>query len=317
MLTPTNKIQDTNFLPVAKNGRLDQHWRKHPMKDFATKGKTDLKAVPDPMAEAYKFGLKGFEFGNWTTNEDRANFMATAHRSLPTFAHLIGFKAGQVGLSFHVGIAYGARGHGRALAHYEPGTGMINLTRYPDGEQKDFFRAGGMESFAHEWGHALDYFLGTYIDQHSGSRALTFGNKVIGSATSWKPYEQMQFAEGSYRFIVREILATILFSKRGKTWSPYMAKLIKNVNEGIYMGDYWLRFNEIFARTFEQYVSYKAKGKKLKNSFLTKPKYSRVENGKSVNSWNPYLNPELLKKVAPLFDQLLAKAAKEISVPKT
>ena len=47
-------------------------------------------------------------------------------------------------------IAFGARGKGGALAHFEPGRNVINLTKIK-----------GAGSLAHEWGHALDYFLGT------------------------------------------------------------------------------------------------------------------------------------------------------------
>lgn len=46
-------------------------------------------------------------------------------------------------------IAFGARGKGRALAHYEPARVVINLTKMK-----------GAGSLAHEWGHAFDDFLG-------------------------------------------------------------------------------------------------------------------------------------------------------------
>lgn len=307
----TRKVEDTNFLPVAKGGRLDQHYGKHPIRDFANK-RQNIRNIPDPTAQSYRFNLKGFEFGNWATNEDRANFMETAVRSLPTFANVIGIKSAQVGLSFHVGIAYGARGQGPALAHYEPGTGMINLTRYPDGMQRKFFTTGGMRSFAHEWGHALDYFLGTYLDQRPDSRALSLGNKVVGSINSWKHFENLKLEKGSYRWIMREILAAILFSERGKTWSPYYAGMRKAIEQNPFMGTYWLRLNELFARCFEQYVSLKAKGKNLKNSFLTKEKYTREELGRKRENFNPYMNIEHLKRVEPWIDKLLKKATKDI-----
>ena len=46
-------------------------------------------------------------------------------------------------------IAFGARGSGSALAHFEPARNVINLTKLK-----------GAGSLAHEWGHALDFFLG-------------------------------------------------------------------------------------------------------------------------------------------------------------
>lgn len=52
-----------------------------------------------------------------------------------------------------LGIAFGARGRGRALAHYESALHVINLTKLK-----------GAGSLAHEWGHALDAYLGTHLD---------------------------------------------------------------------------------------------------------------------------------------------------------
>ena len=45
-------------------------------------------------------------------------------------------------------LAFGSRGKGRALAHYEPGRHVINLTKM-----------SGAGCLAHEWGHALDRYL--------------------------------------------------------------------------------------------------------------------------------------------------------------
>lgn len=46
-------------------------------------------------------------------------------------------------------IAFGSRGKGNALAHYEPSRAVINLTKMK-----------GAGSLAHEFGHALDDMLG-------------------------------------------------------------------------------------------------------------------------------------------------------------
>lgn len=46
-------------------------------------------------------------------------------------------------------IAFGARGSGRALAHFEPSRNVINLTKMK-----------GAGSLAHEWGHAFDFNVG-------------------------------------------------------------------------------------------------------------------------------------------------------------
>ena len=55
----------------------------------------------------------------------------------------------QISLGGFLGIAFGARGHGKAAAHYESDLQVINLTR---------MRGSG--SLGHEWWHALDDYLG-------------------------------------------------------------------------------------------------------------------------------------------------------------
>lgn len=56
-------------------------------------------------------------------------------------------------ISFYglVGLAFGARGTGKASAHYEPYLNVINLTK---------INGGG--ALCHEWAHALDYNLNSY-----------------------------------------------------------------------------------------------------------------------------------------------------------
>lgn len=52
-------------------------------------------------------------------------------------------------LNMSLAIAFGARGSGRALAHFEPSRNVINLTKMK-----------GAGSLAHEWGHAFDFNVG-------------------------------------------------------------------------------------------------------------------------------------------------------------
>jgi hypothetical protein len=161
-------------------------------------------------------------------------------------------------------------------------------------------------SFAHEWGHALDYFLGGYFDQDKTSMALSYGQKVITAPSGWTNYERINFKKGSYRWIMREILATIIFSERGKKFTPYYGRLVKKVRESPIMGTYWIRTNELFARVFEQYVHSKLDNIGIKKGILVKKKY-KFEGGTQV-----YVNPVILKKVKPLMDSLLKKAQSDL-----
>ena len=55
----------------------------------------------------------------------------------------------------NVPLFFSARGHGSALAHFEPLYNVINLTK---------MKGGG--SLGHEWIHALDFYLGTQYGIH-------------------------------------------------------------------------------------------------------------------------------------------------------
>ena len=57
-----------------------------------------------------------------------------------------------ISLDGKLSIAFGSRGSGDALAHYEPTREVINLTK---------MRGAG--SLAHEWGHALDDIIGKQL----------------------------------------------------------------------------------------------------------------------------------------------------------
>jgi hypothetical protein len=83
-----------------------------------------------------------------------------------------------------LGITFGARGRGSALAHYEPNTNLINITRYSDDwycKNVRFFSTGGLGSLAHDYGHFLDYFAGAYLDKDAEVYSLTNGSSIARS----------------------------------------------------------------------------------------------------------------------------------------
>jgi len=248
-----------------------------------------------------KYGLKGWEFGNWTTQEDRMNYVCAMGIALYDFQKVLGFKAKDMGLAHKVGIAIGARGKSRALAHFEPGSFMINLTRYkrkvPMGIMQikvkipklyRFAQTGGAGSFAHEYWHALDYFFGGYVDQDPSNFALTDGRSL---RTRSKP-ELLK--KKSLRGLTEKLIDAIIWEKEG-VHTTYYKKLKDRIDQG--MSEYWIRRNELFARAGEQYTGYKLKQKGLENAFLHKRKYENIA----------YMDPALLKRIAPIFDQLMAK----------
>ena len=97
------------------------------------------------------FNFKGGEFGNWLNQKERQNVLNCGYDSFLDLAYCLGITPQSISLGDKLNIAFGARGKGGAhagAAHYEPMYNVINLTK--------MYGAGCV---AHEWGHALDFYL--------------------------------------------------------------------------------------------------------------------------------------------------------------
>ena len=103
----------------------------------------DGDATPDSFLQT--FGCRGVQFGNWVENDRRRRDLNDAHDALSDLAAALGLPAAFIGFGGKLGLAFGARGSGKAMAHYERGQSVINLTK-----------TSGPGCLAHEWFHALD-----------------------------------------------------------------------------------------------------------------------------------------------------------------
>jgi hypothetical protein len=118
----------------------------------------DGKSVTgDDMLQAFEF--RGGEFGNWlsktaakdnseTKQSDAQANLNMSYEAFKDLAKALDISDKDISLGCNLAIAYGSRGHGGAVAHFETDRNVINLTK---------MRGAG--SLAHEWGHALDYYL--------------------------------------------------------------------------------------------------------------------------------------------------------------
>ena len=98
------------------------------------------------------FGIRGGQFGNWTNNLERQHSLNYTFDAFADLAEVLGIERTSIslpGLSRGgLGLAFGARGRGDAVAHYEPIQEVINITK---------LRGAG--SLGHEWSHALDHLI--------------------------------------------------------------------------------------------------------------------------------------------------------------
>jgi hypothetical protein len=233
--TNTAKLVDSND-KLSKGGRAYRWWIGKPVKK-SDKYEADGYAGKLDQFEIIKtFSMKGFEYGNWLNNNDRHDCLEATAESLDNLSKTLGTK--NIGCDGIVGIAFGARGKGgkgAALAHFEPSTFMINLTKEK-----------GFGSLAHEYGHALDYFFGLFIDQSTSYSSLVGGRSL-----------RLQIPEegGVLRKLATRLVNNIIINNGDKSASYLIWEK--------FPGDYWIRRNEIFARTFEQWIRYKMDQKGL------------------------------------------------------
>lgn len=133
---------DTDILPQ----------RPH-LKSIVREG-DDIRGGKNVSAESLRSETecRAIEFGNWLPQDERQSVLNHAYDAFQDLAEATGLPYTATSLDGTLAMAFGARGSGgkgAALAHYEPARSVINLTRL-----------SGAGSLAHEWGHALDNFLG-------------------------------------------------------------------------------------------------------------------------------------------------------------
>lgn len=108
------------------------------------------------------FGFRGINFGNWTKQSERQEFLNNTYDSLVDLAELLNLPLRALSLEGKLGLAFGAQGVGKAAGHFIPAYNEINLTRKQ-----------GAGTLAHEWWHALDYYFGNL------SQGKDFSGKAI------------------------------------------------------------------------------------------------------------------------------------------
>lgn len=169
-----------------------------------------------------RYGLRGGEFGNYTTSKDRLGSINMAYDAFEDLFTAMGISHKDISLGGELAIAFGARGRGNAMAHYEPLKNVINMTK-----------KRGAGSLAHEWGHALDAYLAKKTGLHRFMSENTTSDKMLDS--------------------MRELINSFK-EQNGKETAFYTAsksfdKSYKKADNG-----YWSSMPEMFARAFACYI---------------------------------------------------------------
>lgn len=180
------------------------------------------------FADAFRF--RGVEFGNWVTQEERADFLGRCYDAFCDLAELLGISRAGLGLE-GLGFAFASRGVGRAAAHYEPGRNVINLTK-----------RSGAGCVAHEWFHALDHFAGVRAG-------------LGGYLSEAAPAQRVGRLGDAMTALLQAIHASQYYQR---------AKKIDELKDK----SYWATSVELCARAFEKYVHARLTAEGRSSGFL-------------------------------------------------
>lgn len=189
------------------------------------------------------FGFKGGEFGNYVNQEERQKCLDYGYNALKDLAVLLNISDKDISLGGNLSIAFGARGRGRAAAHYEPMRQVINLTKM-----------SGAGALAHEWFHALDHFY-AYRDKDEK------GGKLFSQEAS--PKDRSPFGEliHSLHYKMKDGKEVITDFEVG---SAAMDKSFSMDGHG-----YWSSDCEMLARAFACYIEDKMKEQGMRSDYLS------------------------------------------------
>ena len=163
--------------------------------------------------------FNAIQFGNTVTDPERLAHLKKFTESVEDLSSALGLTPEEVSFGGKLGIAFGARGSGDALAHYESDRKIINLTRKK-----------GAGALAHEWFHGLedhwrektgkkpeDVILPRYAKSNTGNAEVdqaivSLRSKVDKVEKRWRAtdtYKSLSTARKEYFLSAIEIFARI------------------------------------------------------------------------------------------------------------
>lgn len=318
------------------NNDLSELWAQHKEKVNVKKTDTrsrqnrerigpDHRSGQDVTTEQFMkaFGLRGGQFGNWVkqgaNSKDRQGMLNDAYDAFMDLAGVLNIPPEAIGLGGKLGMSFGARGKGSAMAHYEPSQVVINLTK-----------TKGAGTLAHEWFHALDHHFTSFRDSPDRNKTRE------GTYITYKPEPSMMYTpqKGGGYLISKPALEKRRANSKdpmyaSENWAPdpshpegvrpkveeAFADLVNALNDSP-MKDrantidkgatdgYWSRIIERAARAFESYVINKLDKQGARSDFLANV---TPENAFPRNMDRyPYLLESEMAPVVEAFDNLFA-----------
>lgn len=299
----------------SQNSKLAEAWESHKQRVNVTKADMrnkenkprtgeDYRQGKDASAEDFqeKFGIKRGTFGKWVKQgKERQDMLNGTYDALMDLSNITGVPPKALSLEGQLGFAFGANGRGKAMAHYEPGEVVINLTK-----------TKGAGSLAHEWFHALDNYFQKKRDTNPSTEKghyITHNPETYyigprGYAVSESRFKDMRVTDRSQwrkvegvRPEVAESFKNLVDTLNGLDFAKRSSRLDKGKSNG-----YWSSNLEMAARAFESYVKAKMNANGYDNDFLANIT-SDTDFVRDDNRY-PYIKADEIAEVEAAFDDL-------------
>ncbi|EFA6533727.1 hypothetical protein KP885_003932 [Escherichia coli] len=240
---------------------------------------------PEQFSDA--FGFRGVQFGNYVEGPRRQADLNRAYDSLHDLADVLNVPTKALSLNGRLGLAFGARGKGKAAAHYEPGEVAINLTK-----------GNGPGALAHEWFHSLDNYFGRY-DVSTDGKITSGGDYMTEAQRAGRVFKDGRYVDAEYpvRQEVYDAFKGVIQAIKNSDM-PRRSALLDEVRSK----PYWSTDVEMAARAFERYVQDKARMAGVENDYLVNIRKAPEHN--TDNTWAYPTNAELDGGIREAFDHL-------------
>ncbi len=222
---------------------------------------TDYRRGRDIDGEELKetIGFKSIQYGNWLSDKDRISRLNQTFDAFKDMEQITGVE--DFSLGGDLSMAFGSRGRKGAVAHYEPFSNIINLTK-----------KNGAGSLAHEWWHAFDTHIGggkpytestRYVDYQLSNRKVKIEIvRLMGEIESAEFYQHSKRAD---RLKGKKYFGTMV-ELTARAYEGYLIKTLgdKNIandflatinqSSGVYPTDKDLqKLSPIFDEIFKQH----------------------------------------------------------------
>ncbi|EFN5071463.1 hypothetical protein FQJ51_14850 [Escherichia coli] len=240
---------------------------------------------PEQFSDA--FGFRGVQFGNYVEGPRRQADLNRAYDSLHDLADVLNVPTKALSLNGRLGLAFGARGKGKAAAHYEPGEVAINLTK-----------GNGPGALAHEWFHSLDNYFGRY-DVSTDGKITSGGDYMTEAQRAGRVFKNGRYVDAEYP-VRQEVYDAFKGVMKAINSSDMLRR--SELLDGVRSKPYWSTDVEMAARAFERYVQDKARMAGVENDYLVNIR--KADDHGQPDTYAYPTNAELDGGIREAFDHL-------------